>query len=257
MDVIPAIDLLEGQAVRLFQGDYQQSERYSADPVALSRAWNLLKIPRLHVVDLSGAKAGHPIHKELLVQIVKAVDCPVQTGGGLRTLEHIAQVIELGVERAILGTVAVEQPELVARACERFPGRIAVGIDARSGKVAIRGWQENSEVEAVTLARQMEVLGVAAIIYTDILRDGTLRGPNLEELRKVSEAVQIPVIASGGVGSLSDLLQLLTLEPQGVTGAIVGKAIYTGDVDLKEALRAVGNPRWQDVPPEGEGPVFA
>jgi phosphoribosylformimino-5-aminoimidazole carboxamide ribotide isomerase len=257
MDVIPAIDLLEGQAVRLFQGDYQQSERYSADPVALSRGWNLLKIPRLHVVDLSGAKVGHPIHGELLARIVKAVDCPVQTGGGIRTLEHIAQAIELGVERVILGTAAVEQPELVARACERFPGQIAVGIDARGGKVAIRGWQENSEVEAVTLARQMEALGVAAIIYTDILRDGTLSGPNLEELRKVSEAVQVSVIASGGVGSLSDLLQLLTLEAQGVTGAIVGKAIYTGDIDLKEALRAVGNPRWQDVPPEGEGPLFA
>jgi phosphoribosylformimino-5-aminoimidazole carboxamide ribotide isomerase len=257
MDVIPAIDLLDGQAVRLFQGDYKQSERYSADPVALSRNWNLLNIPRLHVVDLAGAKAGYPIHGELLAQMVKAVDCPVQTGGGIRTLEHIAQVIELGVERVILGTVAVEEPDLVARACERFPGQIAVGIDARGGKVAIRGWQENSEVEAVSLARQMEALGVAAIIYTDILRDGTLRGPNLEELRKVSDAVKVSVIASGGVGSLSDLLQLLTLEPQGVTGAIVGKAIYTGAVDLKEALRAVGNPRWQDVPPEGEGPMLA
>jgi phosphoribosylformimino-5-aminoimidazole carboxamide ribotide isomerase len=257
MDVIPAIDLLEGQAVRLFQGDYQQSERYNADPVALSRDWNLLNIPRLHVVDLAGAKAGYPIHGELLARMVKAVDCPVQTGGGIRTLEHITQVIALGVERVILGTVAVEQPDLVARACERFPGQIAVGIDARGGKVAIRGWQENSEVEAVSLARQMEALGVAAIIYTDILRDGTLSGPNLEELRKVSDAVQVSVIASGGVGSLSDLLQLLTLKSQGVTGAIVGKAIYTGAVDLKEALRAVGNPRWQDVPPEGEGPMFA
>ncbi|MEB3121457.1 MAG: HisA/HisF-related TIM barrel protein, partial [Snowella sp.] len=178
-------------------------------------------------------------------------DIPVQVGGGLRDRASVAQLLELGVGRVILGTVAVEQPELVASLCKEFPQQIVVGIDARNGKVATRGWLETSTVEATDLAQQMEKLGAAAIIYTDIHRDGTLVGPNLDALREIAAPLDIPVIASGGVSALRDLLSLLSLEPLGVNGVIVGKALYTGDVDLKEAISAVGQGRWQDVPPEG------
>jgi phosphoribosylformimino-5-aminoimidazole carboxamide ribotide isomerase len=163
----------------------------------------------------------------------------------------------IGVKRGILGTIAVEKPEIVAELCAEFPGQILVGIDARNGKVATRGWLETSEVLATELAARMQQLGAAEIIYTDIHRDGTLAGPNLEALRELAEAISIPIIASGGVSSITDLLNLLTLEPMGVKSAIVGKAIYTGDVSLKEAIQAVGQGRWQDVPPDLGSSAFA
>jgi phosphoribosylformimino-5-aminoimidazole carboxamide ribotide isomerase len=162
----------------------------------------------------------------------------------------VAALFDLGVQFAILGTVALEQPELVAELGQAFPGRIIVGIDARQGLVATRGWLDTSEVAAVDLAQQMQDRGAAAIIYTDIHRDGTLQGPNLEALQTLTAAVSLPIIASGGLGRLSHLLQLLRLEPQGVTGVILGKALYTGELSLREAVRAVGNGRWQDVPPD-------
>ncbi|MGL5079745.1 MAG: HisA/HisF-related TIM barrel protein, partial [Waterburya sp.] len=181
---------------------------------------------------------------------------PVQVGGGLRDRTGVSRLLDTGVQRAILGTIAVENPELVTQLCSEFPNQIVVGIDARNGKVATRGWLETSEVNATDLAQQMTKQGVAAIIYTDIHRDGTLSGPNLEALRELAESITIPVIASGGVSSLTDLFSLLSLESIGVTGAIVGKAIYTGDLSLKEAVRAVGDGRWQDVPPD-TGTYFA
>ena len=180
--------------------------------------------------------------------IAKAISIPVQVGGGLRDRAGVSRLLDTGVQRAILGTVAVEQPELVTQLCSEFPQKIVVGIDARKGKVATRGWLETSEVNASELAGRMAQQGAAAIIYTDIHRDGTLSGPNMEALRELAESVTIPVIASGGVSSLIDLLSLLSLESVGVTGVIVGRAIYTGDVSLKEAVRAVGDGRWQDVP---------
>jgi phosphoribosylformimino-5-aminoimidazole carboxamide ribotide isomerase len=250
MDVIPAIDLLEGRCVRLYQGDYAQSQVFDENPVAVARQWAEQGATWLHLVDLDGAKAGHPVNQQAIEAIVRAVDIPVQVGGGLRDRSAVADLLARGVRRVILGTVAVEQPELVEHLCQEFPGQIVVGIDARSGKVATRGWLETSEVEAVALAQQMAAAGVAAIIYTDIHRDGTLQGPNKDALRELASAVAVPVIASGGISSTSDLLSLLSLEPLGVTGAIVGRALYTGAVSLKEAIRAVGQGRWQDVPPD-------
>lgn len=250
MDVIPAIDLLDGKCVRLYQGDYAQAEVFNDDPVAVARQWAEQGATRLHLVDLDGAKAGHLVNMAAIAAIVEALVIPVEVGGGLRDRSSVAQLLNLGVQWAILGTVAVEQPQLVADLCQEFPGQIIVGIDARHGQVATKGWLETSTVLATDLADRMAKLGAAAIIYTDIHRDGTLQGPNLEALRELAAVVAIPVIASGGVSSLTDLLSLLALEPQGVTGAIVGRAIYTGDVDLRSAIRAVGQGRWQDVPPD-------
>ena len=248
MEVIPAIDLLGGNCVRLYQGDYDQSEIFGKDPVAMAKQWEEQGATRLHLVDLDGAKDGEPVNLPVIAKIVEALNIPVQVGGGLRDRSRVSQLLGLGVRSAILGTVAVENPDLVGELCNEFPGQIIVGIDARNGKVATKGWLETSEVEAVELAERMAKLGAAAIIYTDIYRDGTMQGPNLDALRELAEKITIPVIASGGVSSVTDLLSLLSLESIGVTGAIVGRAIYTGDVVLKEAIRAVGNGRWQDVP---------
>lgn len=257
MDVIPAIDLLEGRCVRLYQGDYAKSEVYDDDPVAIAQQWVDQGATRLHLVDLDGAKAGHPVNRAVIETIAHTLNIPVEVGGGLRDRQSVADLLNLGVRWAILGTVAVEQPDLVAQLCQEFPGQIIIGIDARNGKVATRGWLETSEVEAIALAQHMADCGAAAIIYTDIYRDGTLQGPNLEALRDLANAISIPVIASGGMSSTTDLLSLLALEPVGVTGAIVGKALYTGAISLKEAIRAVGQGRWQDVPPDLGMSTFA
>ncbi|MBE9115395.1 1-(5-phosphoribosyl)-5-[(5-phosphoribosylamino)methylideneamino]imidazole-4-carboxamide isomerase [Lusitaniella coriacea LEGE 07157] len=257
MEVIPAIDLLDGQCVRLYQGDYQRSEVFGENPVEMARRWEGEGATRLHLVDLDGAKQGKPANHSAIASIVKAVSIPVQVGGGLRDRAGIAQLLNLGVQRAIVGTIAVENPELVEELCQEFPDQIVVGIDARNGQVATRGWLETSQVSAIELAKKMEDIGAAAIIYTDIHRDGTLAGPNLEALRELSRAIALPIIASGGVSSLTDLLSLLALESQGVCGAIVGRALYTGDIDLAEAVRAVGQGRWQDVPPDSGFSTFA
>ena len=256
MEVIPAIDLLDGKCVRLYQGDYAQSEIFDDNPVAVARRWEEQGATRLHVVDLDGAKEGKTTNLPAIEAIVKAISIPVQVGGGLRDRDSIVRLLNLGVQRGIVGTVAVEQPELVTQWCRELPKQVVVGIDARNGKVATRGWLETSEIQAIDLAQRMAQAGAAAIIYTDIHRDGTMSGPNMDALRELASSIKIPVIASGGVSSLTDLLSLLALEPIGVTGAIVGRAIYTGDVDLKEAVQAVGNGRLQDVPPD-LGSTFA
>lgn len=251
MEVIPAIDLLGGHCVRLYQGDYQQSEIFNEDPVIVAKQWMDQGATRLHLVDLDGAKAGEQLNLKAIEAIVKAISpIPVQVGGGLRSYAAVSNLLGLGVQRAILGTVAVENPDLVGQLCEEFPGQIAVGIDARNGKVATRGWLETSEIMATDLAKRMEELGVATIIYTDIHRDGTLKGPNIPALREMAEQIDIPIVASGGVSSLTDLLSLLALEPMGVNSVIVGRALYTGDVSLKEAIQAVGSGRIQDIPPD-------
>lgn len=250
MEVIPAIDLLGGQCVRLYQGDYDQAQVFNDNPAAMARTFANQGATRLHVVDLDGAKQGSSVNLEAIEQIVAALNIPVQVGGGLRTVESVERLFNVGVERAIIGTAAVENPDLVTELCRKYPGRIAVGIDARNGKVATKGWLETSEVMATDLAQQMATQGVAAIIYTDIHRDGTMAGPNIEALRELAAGIDIPVIASGGVSSQADLVNLVALEALGVTGAIVGKAIYTGDVQLSEAIKAVGSGRLQDVFPE-------
>ena len=256
MNVIPAIDILDGRCVRLYQGDYSQSQTFNENPVEVAKQWADQGATRIHLVDLDGAKAGQPVNQKTIEAIVKAIDVPVQLGGGLRNYASVASVLALGVERAILGTVAVEQPELVGQLCQEFPGQIVVGIDARNGKVATKGWLETSEVLATDLADRMAKLGAAAIIYTDIQRDGTMAGPNIPALRELASAVAIETIASGGISSITDLLSLLALEPVGVKSAIVGRALYTGDIILKEAIQAVGNGRWQDVPPNLGGSSF-
>lgn len=251
MEVIPAIDLLEGHCVRLYQGDYQQSQIYNQDPVTVAKQWVDQGATRLHLVDLDGAKAGEQLNLKVIETIVRAIaPIPVQVGGGLRSYAAVSNLLSLGVQRAILGTVAVENPDLVGQLCQEFSGQIAVGIDARNGKVATRGWLETSEIMATDLAKKMAELGVATIIYTDIQRDGTLKGPNIPALRELAAQIDIPIIASGGVSSLTDLLSLLALEPMGVNSVIVGRALYTGDISLKEAIQAVGSGRIQDIPPD-------
>lgn len=257
MDVIPAIDLLEGKCVRLYQGDYEQQQIFDENPVAVAKQWVDQGATRLHLVDLDGAKTGQPVNMKAIAEIVEAIAVPVQVGGGLRDYAKVANLLSLGVQQAIVGTVAVEQPQLVGELCREFPGQIIVGIDAREGKVATRGWLETSEILATSLAQEMAAQGAATIIYTDIQRDGTLKGPNMAALREVAEAVDIPTIASGGVSSIIDLLSLLSLEPLGVKGVIIGRALYTGDVILKEALQAVGPGRLQDVPPNLGYSTFA
>ena len=246
MEIIPAIDLLNGACVRLHQGDYDQVTRFSEDPVAQALSWQSQGATRLHLVDLDGAKRGQPINDAAVRAITVALDIPVQLGGGVRSLERAEELIACGLDRVILGTVAIEQPELVQELAQRHPGRIVVGIDANDGRVATRGWVEQSDVLATDLAKQFSAAGIAAIITTDIATDGTLAGPNLEALRTMAQCSAVPVIASGGIGCMADLLSLLPLEPPGVTGVIVGRALYDGRVDLAEAIAALGEARLQD-----------
>lgn len=236
MLVIPAIDLKEGQCVRLEQGLMEKDTVYSDDPVAQALVWQEQGGELLHLVDLDGAFAGVPKNKAAIQAVVDAVDMQTELGGGIRDLQTIEAYLELGVDRVILGTVAKENPQLVAEACRLFPGRIVVGIDAKAGLVAVRGWADVTEKKATDLAREMEGFGVEAIIYTDIARDGMMQGPNLEATRNLAESISIPVIASGGVSSLDDIRNLLAIESSGVTGAITGKAIYSGALDLREAV---------------------
>lgn len=236
-ELIPAIDLLEGRCVRLSQGRYESATVYGDDPGAVAARFAAHPLRRLHVVDLDGARAGRPENAAALRAILGAVGrVPVQVGGGMRSLADVEARLGLGVDRIVLGTAALRDPELVRECARRHPGRIAVGIDAREGKVAVQGWLEASGVEARELARRFEDAGVAAIVYTDIARDGMLSGPNLEQTAALAEAVGIPVIASGGVGSEDDVQRACALAGRGVAGVIVGRALYTGAVELGRAL---------------------
>ena len=246
MQIIPAIDLLGGACVRLHQGDYDQVTRFSDDPLSQAMSWQDQGASRLHLVDLDGARSGQPINDAAVRAITATLSIPVQLGGGVRSAERVEELLRCGLERVILGTVALEQPELVVELAERHPGRIIVGIDARHGKVATRGWLENSDTEATELAARFSESAIAAIISTDISTDGTLAGPNLKALRQMADASTVPVIASGGVGCMADLLALLALEPLGVEAVIVGRALYDGRIDLHEALKALGDGRLQD-----------
>jgi len=246
MEIIPAIDLLGGACVRLHQGDYDQVTRFSDDPVAQALSWQEQGASRLHLVDLDGAKSGDPVNDASVKAITEALSIPVQLGGGVRSVERAEYLLDCGLERVILGTAAIENPELVKELASRHPGRVIVGIDARDGKVATRGWIEESNVDATALARDLSSTGIAAIISTDIATDGTLAGPNLAALRSMADASTVPVIASGGVGCMADLIALLALEPHGVTGVIVGRALYDGRVTLKEGIQAIGDGRLQD-----------
>jgi phosphoribosylformimino-5-aminoimidazole carboxamide ribotide isomerase len=236
-ELIPAIDLLGGRCVRLAQGRYEEATVYGDDPGAVAARFASYPLRRLHVVDLDGARAGAPANGGALRAILAAAGgVPVQVGGGMRSLAHLEERLAAGVDRAVLGTAALRDPSLVREAARRHPGRIAVGIDARDGRVAVQGWLESSDVAAVELARRFEDAGVAAIVYTDIARDGMGTGPNLEQTAALAAAVSIPVIASGGVGSEDDVRRSCALAERGVAGLIVGRALYTGALDLGRAL---------------------
>jgi phosphoribosylformimino-5-aminoimidazole carboxamide ribotide isomerase len=219
--------------VRLYQGDYAQETVFSENPLEVALHWQALGAPRIHIVDLDGAASGDVVNWEVIESIATAVLVPVQLGGGIRRLATIERVLKLGIERVILGTIAVEDPELVKEACRRFQEFIVVSIDARDGRVATHGWRKGSQLKAVTLAREMARSGVRRFIYTDISRDGTLVGPNFAAISELIEAIHKPVVAAGGI---SDLSHLKLLKKIGADGAIIGKALYVGDIDLKQAL---------------------
>lgn len=236
MIVLPAIDIKDGHCVRLYQGDYAKVTTYDADPVQVARRWQAAGASWLHVVDLDGAARGQPVNVELVAQIRAATSLHIEVGGGIRTLEHIERILGLRIDRVVLGTVALTDRTLLEQALQRWGERIAVGLDARDGMVAIAGWRETSRAKAPSLATELTALGVQRFIYTDIARDGALSGPNLPAIQEMQRATSRPLIASGGVASLADLRSLAAL---GVEGAIVGKAIYTGNVDLAVAIEEI------------------
>ncbi len=235
MILYPAIDLKDGQAVRLLRGEMDKATVFNEDPTAQARAFVEAGCEWLHLVDLNGAFAGEPVNAAPVEAILKVCDVPAQLGGGIRDMATIETWIGKGLARVILGTVAVENPDLVREAAREFPGKVAVGIDARNGMVATKGWAEETDVQVTDLARSFEDAGVAAIIYTDINRDGAMQGPNIEATADLARAVSIPVIASGGVSSLDDLIALRDCGVD-LNGAISGRALYDGAIDLKEAL---------------------
>jgi phosphoribosylformimino-5-aminoimidazole carboxamide ribotide isomerase len=234
--LFPAIDLKDGQCVRLKLGDMEQATVYNADPAAQAKTFEEHGFEWLHVVDLNGAFAGQSVNGAAVEAILKTTKNPVQLGGGIRTLADIEGWLEKGLARVILGTIAVRDPEMVKEACRKFPGKVAVGIDARGGKVAVEGWAEASELGAIELAKKFEGAGVAAIIYTDIDRDGILAGINWEATIELADAMSIPVIASGGLASIADIVRLTMPDAKRLEGAISGRALYDGRIDPHEAL---------------------
>ena len=236
MLIIPAIDLKDGACVRLRQGLMDDSTVFSDDPVAMAARWVEAGCRRLHLVDLNGAFAGEPVNGAVVTAIAAAYpDLPIQIGGGIRTLETIEHYINAGVSYVIIGTKAVKEPEFVAEACAAFPGKVIVGLDARDGLVATDGWAEVSEVRATDLARRFESDGVAAIVYTDIARDGMMQGVNVEATVAMAQASSIPVIASGGITDIQDIRALMNVAHTGICGAITGRAIYEGTLDVADA----------------------
>ena len=234
MIIFPAIDLKNGHCVRLYKGDMDQATIFNDNPAAQAREFESQGFKYLHVVDLDGAVSGNSVNEKSVKEILSAVKIPVQLGGGIRTIAAIEKWIALGVSRVILGTVAAKNPELVIEACKKFPGKIVVGIDAKHGMVATEGWVETSEITALDLAKKFENCGVAAIVYTDVSRDGALEGVDIEGTKHLAENLSIPVIASGGVASMRDVKQVKALDKVGVVGLIVGRALYDKMVDAKD-----------------------
>jgi len=235
--IIPAVDLKEGRCVRLSQGRMDRESVYSEHPVEMAKHWESKGAERLHVVDLTGAAMGKPIHRSLIKEITQSLRIPVEVGGGIRDIATVEDYLSSGVRWVILGTAAFQNRSFVEQACRKFPERVILGIDARGGRVAIQGWNEVVSLEAVNLAMQFEGKGLSAIIFTDIERDGMSTGLNFESTRRLSRSTSIPVIASGGVSRIEDIEHLLELESEGVIGVIVGRALYTGRLDLEKAIQ--------------------
>jgi phosphoribosylformimino-5-aminoimidazole carboxamide ribotide isomerase len=240
MLIIPAIDIKDGRCVRLFQGEMDKETVYFEKPVDAARHWLKEGATFIHIVDLNGAVEGRPIHMRQVGAICKETDLTVQLGGGLRSIDAVKAALDLGVARVVIGTAAYDSPQFLRALCVNFPERIAVGIDARNGKVAVKGWQETTALDAIELAKRCEGDGASQIIYTDINRDGTRAGVNFEETRKIARSVKIPIIASGGVAVLDDIRRLVSLQQDGVEGVIVGKAFYSGAFSFSDALKAAG-----------------
>jgi phosphoribosylformimino-5-aminoimidazole carboxamide ribotide isomerase len=234
MRIYPAIDIKDGKCVRLVQGEFKDVTVYSDDPVEMALRWEQEGAQYLHVIDLDGARTGNPLNISVISELSVTLGIPVQMGGGIRSIETMEHILSLGIQRVILGTSAVNDSALVRRAVEAFENGIVIGIDARDGKVAIEGWEKTCDLTAVSFAKQMEQLGVNTIIYTDISRDGMLLGPNLKAMEEMAKAVNIDVIASGGMSCLKDVKEI---KDTGVSGVIIGKALYTGSIDLKEAIK--------------------
>ncbi|MDQ6956738.1 MAG: 1-(5-phosphoribosyl)-5-[(5-phosphoribosylamino)methylideneamino]imidazole-4-carboxamide isomerase [Mariprofundaceae bacterium] len=236
-ELIPAIDLKGGHCVRLKQGRMDDATDYGDNPAEMGAYWQSLGAKRLHVVDLDGAFAGKPANQEAIRAICDVMNIPVQLGGGLRDLKMIEGMLNLGVDRVILGSIAIAEPNIVKEACKAFPNQVCVGIDAKGGMVAVHGWDDVTDVKAVDLAKQFEDDGVAAIIYTDIARDGMLSGPNIEETVNLAKAVSIPVIVSGGVAKMDDVTDCAKHVDDGICGAITGRAIYEKTIDFEQAMK--------------------
>lgn len=241
MKIIPAVDIKNGKCVRLSQGRADRETVYSDDPVAMACHWDEQGAQLIHVVDLDGAFEGKPKNADWVKNIIYNSSVDIQVGGGIRTLDTIEEYVNAGAYRVILGTIAQKDPRFVEDACKRFPGKIMVGIDAKDGFVAVKGWVEVSTEKASDLAGKLEPLGVAGFIFTDIGRDGMLQGPNLDGIRSFARCTRLPVIASGGVSNLQDISDLLALQAEGVTGVITGKALYDKSIDLRDALKLVGH----------------
>ena len=239
MLIIPAIDLKDGRCVRLFQGEMDKETVYFETPIEAAKHWLAEGARFIHIVDLNGAVEGRPVHTKEVAAICKQAGLSVELGGGLRSIEAVEAALDLGVARVVIGTAAYENAEFLRALCKSFPDKIVVGIDARQGKVAVRGWLETTSMPAVELAKRCENDGVSRIIYTDIGRDGTAKGVNIEETLKIARAVKVPIIASGGVSTLDDIRKLAPLELEGVEAVIVGRALYAGTFALKDAMHAV------------------
>lgn len=236
MIIFPAIDLKGGLCVRLMQGDPDRSTVYGEAPVAVARHWEAEGAEWLHLVDLDGAFTKAPVNRRIILEIARAVSIPVQVGGGIRTLESVDGYLSEGVARVIIGTAALREPEMLREACGRYPGRVALGIDARDGRVAVEGWKESTGTDAASLVLQFRDLELAAVIYTDIHRDGMQTGVNVEATRRLMEETGVPVVASGGVSTIADIEMLLPLVPIGLLGVITGRAIYEGTLNLGDAI---------------------
>jgi phosphoribosylformimino-5-aminoimidazole carboxamide ribotide isomerase len=233
MEIIPAIDIRDGRCVRLYQGDYARETVFSDDPVAIARRWQDEGARRLHLVDLDGARAGRPLNEAVIIAIARAVSIPCQVGGGVRHVETVDRYLDAGLARVILGSVAVEQPPILEAALARRAEAIIAGVDARNGRVALHGWRERSPERAVDFMQRLAALGVRRFVYTDITRDGTLRGPNFAATLRATKAVPVPVIASGGVATVEHIRRLCGI---GVEGVILGRALYDGSLSLPDAL---------------------